>query len=314
MALLGSAAVLLPAAAAPQRFKIGLLDTGLGASFSVPFTRKLEQLGYVDGKNIVIERKSAEGKPELLDSLAEELVRAQVDVIVTAGTPAGFAAKKTTSTIPIVLGANSDPVGVGLVASLAHPGGNATGNSLMAPDLSAKRLDILHTLAPGLSRFAILWDSSNPGMAARVRETKIAADQSHVLLHTVGPTNLDELDAAFADLLNARPDALLVTAEPFTRRHLTRILDFANNNKIPAMFEDSSYVVAGGLVSYGPDYEDLFQKAAIFVDKILKGAKPNDLPIEQPTKFELVINAKTAQALGLEIPPSLLALADRVIQ
>jgi ABC-type uncharacterized transport system substrate-binding protein len=313
--LLGSATVWLPLAArAQQRFKIGLLDTGLGASFSVPFMRKLEQLGYVDGKNIVIERKSAEGKPELLKSLAEDLVRAQVDVIVTAGTPAGFAAKKATSTIPIVLGANSDPVGVGLVASLAHPGGNATGNSLMAPDLSAKRLDILHTLSPGLSRFAILWDSSNPGMAARVRETRIAADQSHVLLHTVGPTNLDELDAAFADLLNARPDALLVTAEPFTRLHLTRILEFANYNKIPAMFEDSSFVVAGGLVSYGPDYEDVFQKAAVFVDKIFKGAKPNDLPIEQPTKFELVINLKTAQAIGLEIPPNLLALADRVVQ
>jgi len=201
-----------------------------------------------------------------------------------------------------------------LVASLAHPGGNATGNSLMAPDLSAKRLAILHTLSPGLSRFAILWDSSNPGMAARVRETRIAADQSHVLLHTVGPTTLDELDAAFADLLNARPDALLVTAEPFTRLHLTRILDFAKNNKIPAMFEDSSFVVAGGLVSYGPDYEDVFQKAAIFVDKIFKGAKPNDLPIEQPTKFELVVNLKTAEALGLEIPPNLLALADRVVQ
>ncbi|HEY2246937.1 MAG TPA: ABC transporter substrate-binding protein [Bradyrhizobium sp.] len=315
MALLGGATVLLPLAArAQRRVKIGILDTGLGAAFSVPFMRKLEQLGYVEGKNVVIERRSAEGKPELLNSLAEELVRAQVDVIVTAGTPAGFAAKKATSTIPIVLGANSDPVGVGLVASLAHPGGNATGNSLMAPDLSAKRLDILHTLAPGLSRFAILWDSSNPGMAARVRETRIAADQSRILLHTVGPTNLDELDAAFADLLSARPDALLVTAEPFTRRHLTRILDFANNNKIPAMFEDSSYVVAGGLVSYGPDYGDVFEKAAIFVDKILKGAKPNDLPIEQPTKFELVLNAKTAQALGLEIPPSLLALADRVIQ
>jgi putative ABC transport system substrate-binding protein len=233
---------------------------------------------------------------------------------VTAGTPAGFAAKKATNTIPIVLGANSDPVGVGLVASLARPGGNLTGNSLMAPDLSAKRLDILHTLAPKLSRFAILWDSSNPGMAERVRETKIAADQSHVLLHIVGPRNLDELDTAFADLLNARPDALLVTAEAFTRQHLARILDFANNNKIPSMFEDSSYVAAGGLMSYGPDYQDVFQKAAIFVDKILKGAKPADLPIEQPTKFEMVINLKTANALGLEIPPKLLALADRVIE
>jgi ABC-type uncharacterized transport system substrate-binding protein len=315
MTLLGGAAVAWPLAArAQQRFKIGLLDTGLGAAFTVPFMGKLAELGYVEGKNAVIERKSAEGNPERLKDLAAELVRQQVDVIVTAGTPAGFAAKKATSTIPIVLGANSDPVGVGLVASLARPGGNMTGNSLMAPDLSAKRLDILHTLAPDISRFAILWDSSNPGMAARVRETKIAADQAHVLLHTVGPRNLDELDAAFADLLKARPDALLVTAEAFTRQHLARILDFANNNKIPAMFEDSSYVTAGGLMSYGPDYQDVFRKAAIFVDKILKGAKPGDLPIEQPTKFELVINLKTAKTLGLEIPPKLLALADRVIE
>jgi putative ABC transport system substrate-binding protein len=312
--LLGGAAALWPVAArAQKRFKIGLLDTGLGAAFAVPFMRKLVELGYVEGKNVVIERKSAEGNTERLKDLAADLVRQQVDVIVTAGTPAAFAAKKATSTIPIVLGANSDPVGVGLVESLARPGRNATGNSLMAPDLSAKRLDILHTLDPGISRFAILWDSSNPGMAARVRETRIAADQSHVLLHTVGPRNLNELDTAFADLLNARPDALLVTAETFTRQHLARILDFANDNKIPAMFEDSSYVAAGGLMSYGPDYEDVFRKAAIFVDKILKGAKPADLPIEQPTKFELVINLKTAKALGLEIPPKLLALADRVI-
>ena len=312
--LLGGTAALWPLAGRAQKpFKIGLLDTGLGAEFAVPFIRKLAELGYVEGKNVVIERKSAGGNAELLPGLAADLVRQGVDVIVTAGTPAGFAAKKATSTIPIVLGANSDPVGVGLVASLARPGGNATGNSLMAPDLSAKRLDILHTLAPGISRIAILWDSSNPGMAERVRETKIAADQSHVLLHTVGPRNLNELDTAFADLLNARPDALLVTAETFTRQHLVRILDFANSNKIPAMFEGSSYVVAGGLMSYGPDYQDVFQKAAIFADKILKGANPADLPIEQPTKFELVINLKTAKALGLEIPPKLIALADRVI-
>src|SRR6478609_135849 len=266
--LFGGATVLPFAARAQQHFKIGLLDTGLGASFAVPFMQKLVELGYVEGKNVAIERKSAEGNLELLNGFAEELVRQQVDIIVTAGTPAGFAAEKATRTIPIVLGANSDPVGVGLVASLARPGGNATGNSLMAPDLSAKRLEILHALAPEISRIAILWDSSNPGMAERVRETKIAADQSHVVLHTVGPRNLNELDTAFADLLNARPDALLVTAEAFTRQHLVRILDFANNNKIPAMFEDSSYVAAGGLMSYGPDYQDVFRKAAVFVDKI----------------------------------------------
>jgi putative tryptophan/tyrosine transport system substrate-binding protein len=313
--LLGGSVALWPLTAHAQKvFKIGLLDTGLGANFAVPFVGKLVELGYVEGKNVVIERRSAEGNAELLAGLAADLVRQRVDVIVTAGTPAGFAAKKATSTIPIVLGANSDPVGVGLVASLARPGGNATGNSLMAPDLSAKRLEILHTLAPEIARIAILWDSSNPGMAERVRETKIAADQSHVVLHTVGPRNLNELETAFADLLNARPDAILVTAEAFTRQHLVRILDFANNNKIPAMFEDSSYVAAGGLVSYGPDYQDVFRKAAVFVDKILKGAKPADLPIEQPTKFELVINLKTAKAIGLSVPPTLLTTADKVIE
>lgn len=315
VAALGGAAVAWTfPARAQQRFKIGLLDAGLGAAFTVPFMRKLVELGYVEGQNVVIVRKSAEGKAERLDEFAADLVRERVDVIVTSGTPAGFAAKKATGTIPIVFGAISDPVGVGLVASLARPGGNATGNSLMAPDLSAKRLDILRKLAPGISRFAILWDSSNPGMAERVRETKIAADQSGVLLRTVGPRNRDELDAAFAELLNARPDALLVTAEAFTRQYMMRILDFANSNKIPAMFEDGLYVERGGLMSYGPDYQDVFQKAAIFADKILKGAKPADLTIEQPTKFLLMINLQTAKALRLEIPPTLLALADRVIE
>jgi len=311
--LLGAAAAWPFAASAQQRWKIGLLDTGLGAAFTVPFMRKLAELGYLEGKNIVIERRSAEGNAQRLNEFAADLVRQQVDVIVTAGTPAGFAAKQASGTIPIVLGANSDPVGIGLVASLARPGGNLTGNSLMAPDLSAKRLDILRTLGPGISRFAILWDSSNPGMAKRVDETKVAADRSHVLLHPVGPRTADELDVAFGELMKARPDALLVTAEAFTRRYLARIVDFANSSKIPSMFEDSAYVEAGGLMSYGPDYQDVFQKAAIFVDKILKGAHPGDLPIEQPTKFELVINLKTANALGLEIPPTLLALADRVI-
>jgi len=313
--LLGGAAVAWPfPALARQLFKIGLLDAGLGAAFTVPFMRKLGELGYVEGKNVAIERKSAQGSAERLNEFAADLVREQVDVIVTAGTPAGFAAKKATSTIPIVLGANADPVGVGLVASLARPGGNATGNSLMAPDLSAKRLDILRTLAPGITRFAILWDSSNPGMAKRVQETQVAADQLQVLLHPVGPRNLDELDAAFAELLQIRPHALLVTAEAFTRRYLARIVDFANSNKIPAMFEDGVYVEAGGLMSYGPDYQAVFEKAAIFVDKILKGAKPADLPIEQPTKFELVINLRTAKVLGLELPPQLLALTNRVIE
>ena len=305
IALLGGAAVAWPLAArAQQRFKIGLLDAGLGAAFSVPFIRKLGELGYVEGKNVVIERKSAQGNAERLNEFVADLVREQVDVIVTAGTPAGVAAKKATSTVPIVLGAISDPVGIGLVASLARPGGNATGNSLMAP--ARWRRELPASQSCGIS--------SNPGMAKRVQETKIAAGQLRVLLRPVGPRNLDELDAAFAELLQARPDALLVTAEAFTRRYLARIVDFANSNKIPAMFEDSLYVEAGGLMSYGPDYQAVFEKAAVFVDKILKGAKPADLPIEQPTKFELVVNLKTAKVLGLELPSQLLALTERVIE
>jgi putative ABC transport system substrate-binding protein len=320
VALLGGAVATWSIIAHAQRLiKIGLLNTGgqTGGDstfFNQPFMSKLEELGYREGKNLIVERRFAEGNAKRLDDFAAELVRQQVDVIVTVGTPAGFAAKQATSTIPIVLGGNSDPVGVGLVASLARPGGNITGNSLMAPELSAKRLDVLRRLDPGISRFAILWDSSNPGMASRVRETEIAADRSHVFLHTVGPRNLDELEAAFADLLSQHPDALLVTTEAFTRRYQARILDFANSNKIPAMFEDSSYVEAGGLMSYGPDYQEVFRTAAIFVDKILKGAKPADLPIEQPTAFELVLNLKTAKAIGREIPPNLLALANRVIE
>jgi putative ABC transport system substrate-binding protein len=303
------------AARAQQRLKIGLLETGVeNPVFTVPFTTRLAELGYVEGKNIVIERRRADGNIERLKELAADLVQQKVDVIVTVGTPAGFAAKQATSTIPIVLGANSDPVGIGLVASLARPGANITGNSLMAPELSAKRLDVLRRLDPAISRFAILWDSSNPGMAKRVRETEIAADQSHVLLHTVGPRNADELEAAFADLLNKRPDALLVTTEAFTRKYQNRIIDFANGNKIPAMFEDSSFVEAGGLMSYGPDYQEVFRTAAVLVAKILKGAKPADLPIEQPTTFELVLNLKTAKAIGRDVPPSLLALANRVIE
>ena len=308
--------LLRPLAARAQRlFKIGILYTGgVDPPFTVAFMRKLGELGYAEGKNVVIARKSAEGNTERLKDFAAELVAQQVDVIVTMGTPAGFAAKQATGTIPIVLGANSDPVGVGLVASLARPGGNVTGVSLMAPELSAKRLDILRALSPKISRFAILWDSSNPGMAERVHETQIAADQSHVLLHVVGPRNLDELETALAELLAQRPDALLVTTEAFTRRHLARILEFANGNKIPAMFEDNSWVDAGGLMSYGPNYQEVFQVGAVLVDKILKGAKPADLPIVQPTTFELVLNLKTAKAMGLDIPPNLLALANRVIE
>jgi ABC-type uncharacterized transport system substrate-binding protein len=315
LGVLGGAAVAWPVVAwAQQRYRIGLLNTGSSSPLIDTFVNALGDLGYVEGKNVVIERRFAEGNANRLQEFAMGLVRLPVDVIVTMGTPAGFAAKQATTTIPLVFAANSDPVGVGLVASLARPGGNATGNSLMAPELSAKRLEILETVGPQISRVAILWDSSNPGMAARVHETEIAAGEAHILLRNVGPRNLEELEVAFAELARQRPDALLVTTETFTRLHLRRILDFANANRLPAMYEDSTYVEAGGLMSYGPDYRALFRRAAALVDKILKGTKPADLPIEQPTVFELVVNLNAAKMIGLDLPPSLLARADKVIE
>jgi len=295
-------------------YRIGMLAAGSSTRFTDAIIKALHELGYVEGQNLVVERRFAEGRLDRLPEFAAELVRLRVDVIVIQGTPAGFAAKSATSTIPIVFAAISDPVGVGIVKSLARPGGNITGTSLMASELSAKRLELLHAISPQLSRVAILWDSSNPGMALRVQETEIAAKQSHVALFSVGPRNAEELEAAFAELGKQRPDALLVTVEPFTRRHLSRILEFCGSHRIPSMFEESSYVEAGGLMSYGPDLREIFRRAAVYVDRILNSAKPGDLPVEQPTKFELVINAKTARALGLTIPQSLLLRADQVIE
>lgn len=311
--LAGSAARPL-VALAQKPHRIGLLNAGGATPLVEELITTLGELGYIEGKNAVIERRFAEGKIDRLRDFATGLVSLPVDIIVTIGTPAAFAAKQATTTVPIVFAGNSDPVGIGLVASLARPGGNATGNSLMSPDLSAKRLEILKTAAPQISRIAILWDSSNPGMAQRVRETEIAADQAHVLLRTVGPRNLDELEAAFGELSRQRPDALLVTTEPFTRLYQGRILDFANSNRLPAMYEDATFVEAGGLMSYGPDYRALFRRAAVLVDKILKGAKPGDIPIEQPTTFYLVINLKTANSIGLGLPATVLARADKVIE
>ena len=316
IALLGSAVAAWPSSVrAQQRFKIGLLDTGLGAAFTTPFTRKLVELGYVEGKNVVIERRAAEGNAARLKEFAADLVGQQVDVIVTAGTPAGVAAKQATSVIPIVLGAISDPVGIGLVASLARPGGNATGNSLMAPDLSAKRLDILHTLAPGIMRFAILWDSSEfPAWRnACVKRKEPPTSRTSCCIPSVHATSTSWM-RRFPSFCKHGPTRFWLQRKRSRGGINPGILDFANSNRIPAMFEDGSYVEAGGLMSYGPDYPTVFAKAAIFVDKILKGAKPADLPVEQPTKFELVINLRTAKALGLEIPPTLIALADRVIE
>jgi putative tryptophan/tyrosine transport system substrate-binding protein len=318
---LGTATVAAPLEAfAQQRSgkvpRIGWLVPGTRADqdpLLEEYRRGMRDLGYIEGRTVETEYVYADAQFDRLPGLAAQLVERKVDIIVTASTPASLAAKQATAKIPIVFAASSDPISTGVVATLARPGGNVTGLSLMASDLSAKRLELIHVLVPRVSRMA-LWDSSNPGMALRVRETKAAAERSNVAFFDAGAHDLDGLEAMFAELSKRRPEALLVTAEPFTMEHRARILDFMTRNAIPCMYEESRFVEAGGLMSYGPSVRDLFRRSALYVDKILKGANPADLPVEQPTTFELVINLKTAKALGLTVPDSILVRADKVIE
>jgi putative tryptophan/tyrosine transport system substrate-binding protein len=274
----------------------------------------MRELGYVEGRTVQTEYLYADGQFDRLPDLAEKLVDHKVDLIVTASTPASLAAKRATRNIPIVFAASSDPISTGVVASLAHPGGNVTGLSLMASDLSAKRVELLQTLVPRLGRMAVLWDSSNPGMALRARETRAAAERAGIVFFDAGAQNLDGLEAMFAELSKQKPVAVVVTTEPFTQKHRSRILDFMSRNGIPAMYEEVRFVEDGGLMSYGPSSSDLFRRSAVYVDKIIKGAKPADLPVEQPTKFELAINLAAAKALGLSVPDSILVQAEKVIE
>ena len=283
-------------------------------SFREAYRQAMRDLGYIEGQTVVTEHRFGEGRTERLTDLALELVNLPVDVIVTSGTPATLAARRATQTIPIVFAASADPVGGGVVASLARPGGNVTGLSLMSSDLSRKRLEIMQEALSQFSRASILWDISNPGMALRVEETQTAADRLRVTLLRVGVLGLGELESALAGLPALRPDVVLVTTEPFTIRHRERIVDVLLQHRLPAMFEDRSFVEAGGLMSYGPDIAENFRQAAGYVDKILKGAKPQDLPVSQPSKFELTINLKTAEAIGIKLPPSILQRADKVIR
>ena len=278
------------------------------------YRRGMQELGYVEGRTVETEYLYADGHIDRLPDLAAALVAHKVDLIVTVSTPGSLAAKKATATIPIVFVASSDPISTGIVASLARPGGNITGFSLMAADLSAKRLELLQILLQPLGRIAVLWDVSNPGMVLRVRETRLAAEQLKIVFYDAGARDLDGLEASFATLSEQRPDAVLVTTEPFTARYLDRIIAFLSAWHLPAMFEDDWPVRAGGLISYGPSIPALYYRTATFVDRILKGTNPSDLPVEQPTTFKLVINLKTAKAFGIEIPPMLLARADEVIE
>jgi putative ABC transport system substrate-binding protein len=278
------------------------------------FRQGLRELGYTEGQNIVIEARHAAMRPALLPDLAANLVLSKVEVIVAAGDPAIHAARHATSTIPIVMVAGADPVGSGLVASLARPGGNLTGSSALSPELSGKRLQLLTEALPGVSRVAVLWNPADPAKALDVRETQAAGQALGVQLQLLEVRGSEEFERAFAAMTTEHAEALITLGDPLTVSHRMRIVDLAAKSRLPTMYDVREFVEAGGLMAYGPSLPDLFRHAAAYVDKILKGAKPGTLPVEQPMKFELIINLKTAKALGLTIPPSVLFLADRVIQ
>jgi len=302
------------AQSAGKVYRIGILVPGSTSPQIQAFREGLRDLGYVEGQNLAIEYRSAEDRLERLPGLAAELVALKVDIIYANVTPAAQAAKNATKTIPIVFGASSDPVDYGLVASLARPGGNITGLSNTGADLSGKRLELLKEGVPGISRIAVLWNSANPIMARQLRETEVAAQVLGAQLQVVDVRGPDDFARAFRAVTMGRPGALVVLADFLTVNHRGRIAEFAAKNRLPAISEFREFAAAGCLMAYGPSAPDLGRRAAVFVDKILKGAKPADLPVEQPTKFELVINLKTAKALGLTIPQSVLVRADEVIQ
>jgi putative ABC transport system substrate-binding protein len=277
------------------------------------FRQGLRGLGYVEGRNIVVEYRYAEGRDELPPDLAAELVRLNVDVILTWGVLPAWVAVRATTTIPLVNGSMSDPVATGLVASLTRPGGNLTGLSSISPVLNGKRVELITEVVPGLSRLAVL-STANPTARLALRQTEIAAQALGISLQTLEVCGPDDFEGAFSAMARRRAGGLIVGQDFLFRHHLRRLVDLASQHRLPAIAFTKEFVEMGGLISYAPNLPDLFRRAPIYVDKILKGAKPGDLPIEQAMKFELVINLKTAQVLGLTIPPTLLFQADEVFQ
>jgi putative ABC transport system substrate-binding protein len=313
----GAAAWPLAARAQPKITRVGFMGNStvaLEANLVGAFRDGLHELGYEEGRNIIIEYRWADGKYERFPALVAELIAAKVDVIVTAGTPAALAVKKATTTVPLVMVAVGDPVGTGLVPSLARPGGNLTGLSSIAPDLEGKRLDILREVVPTLSHVAILFNSLNPFHVASMRQAHAAAQAMGIKLQQHDIRKSEDLDGAFAAIRKERPDALLILADRVFLHNRQRMMDFTEEQRLPNINAYTELVEAGGLMSYGPSYEDMHKRAAIYVDKIIKGAKPADLPIEQPSKFTFNINLKVAKALGLSVPSSLVTLADKVIE
>jgi putative ABC transport system substrate-binding protein len=320
ISLLAGAAVAWPLAARAQQpgkiYAIGWLSPSLPSPHLLQaFRDALQALGWVEGKNVRYEVRHADNRAERLPALATELVRLDVDVIVSGGTLGPLAAKGATSAIPIVMAAAGDPLGSGLVASLARPGGNVTGLSLMAPDLGGKRLELLKESLPDrISRVAVLWNAANPYPALVFKETQRAAHALGIEIQSLEVRSPDDLDGALEAAVRQRASALIAVEDPLTLSNRHRIADFAAKNRLPAVDGTREFAEAGCLMAYGASLADLFRRAAGYVDKILKGYKPADLPIEQPTKFELVFNLKTAKALGLNVPPTLLATADEIIE
>jgi putative ABC transport system substrate-binding protein len=316
---LGLVAAPLTAAAQPRgkMWRVGFLAGGArppdGAP-PLPLRQALQELGYVEPQNVVYVGRWAEAKQDRLPGLAAELVGLKVDVIVTAGGPASAAAKQATSSIPIVLALVGDAVGIGLVESLARPGGNVTGITDQSAELSAKRLELLTEAVPKATRIAVLWNADDRGMTMRYREVEKAAQMLHVTVQPLGVREPNDFDTAFSAMTLSRPDAMFLVTDALTLLNRKRVIDFAAAHRIPAMYEYGNLVQDGGLMSYGASQEDNYRRAASYVDRIFKGATPSALPVERPIRYYLTINLKTVKALGLTIPPSLLQRADQVIE
>jgi putative ABC transport system substrate-binding protein len=318
LALLALGAVPLAAEAQPagKVYRIGFLweSPAVFPDAMEAFRKGLRDVGYEEGRNIAIEVRWAEGKPERMRELAEELVRLKVDVIVAPSSVYTGAAKRATSTIPIIFMSHADPLGSGHIASFGRPGGNVTGLSLMMTETNVKGLELLKEAVPGISRIAVIWDPATPSHGPGLRAIEVASPSLRLGVQSVPVRSAAEFERAFSAMARERANGVLVLSTPLFIAGAKRLAELALTHRLPSLFGPKDHVVAGGLMSYSPDRPDLWRRGAAYVDKILKGAKPGDLPVEQPTKFELVINIKTAKALGLTIPQSMLARADEVIR
>jgi len=320
-ALLAFAACVAVATAVAQApvhlYRVGYFANGYAPADGAPpaaFRQAMRELGYVEGRNVVYIGRWAELRTDRLAQIAREFVEINPEVIVAFGYPAADAARQVSSTIPIVVAAAGDPAATGLVASLARPGGNVTGISDDSAVLSAKRLELLKEVRPNAGRIAVLWNARNEAMTQRYREIEKAAGTLHINVQALAVRDPADFDDAFAAMSRERPDALLVVTDALTRTNQRRVLEYAAKSDVPAMYEFSDFVRDGGLISYGPRSDDAFRRLAVFVDRILRGARPADLPVEQPTEFELVINMKTANSLGVTIPPSVYLRASEVVR